>query len=48
MVWLVCDNTNLDAYFCAELVKKFYLGIDAMTINQDLYQFLVYLDHGAS
>ena len=43
---LVYDNTDLDAYYCPKLVKKFYLEIDAMIINLDLNQFLVHLDHG--
>ena len=25
---LVYDNTDLDAFYCPELVKKFYFGID--------------------
>ena len=29
---LVYDNTNLDAYYCPDLVKKIYLGIDVATI----------------
>ena len=43
---LVYDNTDLNAYYCPELVKKFYLRIDVMTINLNLNQFLVYLDNG--
>ena len=41
---MVYDNTNLDAYYCSDLVKKFYLGIDAVTIDHD--HFVVHLDHG--
>ena len=40
---LVYDNTNLDAYYCPDLVKKFYLGIDIATIDHD--HFIVHLDH---
>ena len=41
---LVYDNTNLDAYYCPDLVKQFYLGIDVETIDHD--QFVVHFDHG--
>jgi len=41
---LVYDNTNLDAYYCPDLVKKFYLGIDVVTIDHN--HFVVHLDHG--
>jgi len=40
---LVYHNTNLDAYYCPDLVKKFYLGIDVATIDHD--HFVVHLDH---
>ena len=43
---LVYDNKDLNAYYCPELVKKFYLRIDATAINLDLNQFLIHLDHG--
>ena len=43
---LIYNNTDLDAYYCPELVKKFYFGTDVTTINLDLNQFLVHLDHG--
>ena len=41
---LVYVNTDLDAYYCPDLVKKFYLGIDVVTIDHD--HFVVHLDHG--
>ena len=42
---LVYDNTDLDTYYCPDLVTKFYLGIDVATIDHD--QFVIHLDHGA-
>ena len=41
---MVYDNTNLDAYYCPDLVKKIYLGIDVATIDHDY--FVVHLNHG--
>ena len=41
---LVYDNTDLDAYYCPDLVKQFYLGIDVETIDHD--QFVVHFAHG--
>ena len=43
---LVYDNTNIDAFYCFELVKKFCLGIDITTIYLDHNQSLVHFDHG--
>ena len=40
---MVYDNTNLDAYYCPDLVKKFYLGINVITIDHD--HFVVHLDY---
>ena len=40
------DNIDLDAFYCPELVKKFYLGIDVTIIDLHLNQFLVHFDHG--
>ena len=37
--------TRIKILIYPELVKKFYLRIDAMTINVDLNQFLIHLDH---
>ena len=41
---LVYDNTDLDVYYCPDLVKQFYLGIYVTTINHD--HFVVHLDQG--
>jgi len=41
---LVYVNTDLGAYYCPDLVKKNYLGIDAATIDHD--HFVIHLDHG--
>ena len=41
---LIYDNTVLDAYYCPDLVNKFYLGIYVATIDHD--DFVVHLDHG--
>ena len=41
---LVYDNTTLDAYYCPDLVKQFYVGIDIETIDHD--HFVVHFDHG--
>jgi len=43
---LVYDNSNVDAFYCPDLVKNFYLGIDTTTIDLDHNQFLVHLEHG--
>ena len=40
---LVYDNTDLDAYYCPDLVNKFYVDIDVATVDHD--HFVVYLDH---
>jgi len=43
---LVYDNSDVDTFYCSDLVRKFYLRIDIDFINLDLNQFLVHLDHG--
>jgi len=43
---LVNDNTNLDLFYCLEPVKRFYMGMDASTIDLDLNQFVVHFDSG--
>ena len=45
MVWLVYDNSNVDIFYCQDLVRNFYLGIDTDSINLNLNQFIVHLDH---
>jgi len=42
----VYDNSDVDTFYCPDLVRKFYLGIDTDSINPDLNQFIVHLDHG--
>ena len=32
---LVYNNIDLDTYYCLDLVKKFHLGIDVATIDQN-------------
>ena len=43
---LVYDNSDGDTFYCPDLVRSFYLGIDNASINQSLNQFTVHLDHG--
>ena len=43
---LVYDNSEFDAYYCPELVKKFYICIDTATIDLDHHQFNVHFDTG--
>ena len=43
---LVYDNSAVDIFYCPDLVRKYYLGIDTDSINLDLNQFIVHLDHG--
>ena len=40
------DNSEFDAYYCPELVKKFYTCIDTATIDLDHHQFIVHFDTG--
>jgi len=42
----VYDNSDGDTFYCPDLVRSFYLGIDTASINQALNQFTVHLDHG--
>ena len=41
---LVYDNITVEAYYCQDLVKQFYLGIDIATIDHN--HFVVHLGHG--
>ena len=43
---LVYDNTDVDVFYCPDLVKKIYT--DTITINLEHNQFLVHLDHATS
>jgi len=43
---LVFDNSEFDAYYYPELVKKFYTCIDSVTIDLDHHQFTVHFDTG--
>ena len=43
---LVYDNSEFDAYYCPELVKKFYTCIDTVTIDFNHHQFTVHFDTG--
>ena len=43
---LVYDNSDGDTFYCPNLVRKFYLGIDTDSINLDLNQIIVHLDYG--
>ena len=36
----------MDSFYCPELIKQFYTGIDASTIDQILNQFVVHFDTG--
>ena len=38
---LVYDNSDGDTFYCPDLVRSFYLGIDTASINQALNQFTV-------
>ena len=42
----VYDNSDGDNFYCPNLVRKFYLGIDIDSINLDFNQFIIHLDHG--
>ena len=39
------DNSDADIFYCPDLVRKFYLGIDTNSINLDLNQFIIHLNH---
>jgi len=41
---LVYDNTNVDVFYCPDLVRKFYTGIDTIFIDLNQNQFLVHLE----
>jgi len=43
---LVYENSDGDTFYCPDLVRKFYLGIDTDSIKLDLNQFIVHLYHG--
>ena len=45
---LAYDNSEFDAYYCPEIVKKFYTCIDTATIDVDHHQFTVHFDTGIS
>jgi len=42
----VYDNSDVETFYCPDLVRKFYLGMDTNSINLDLNQFIIHLDHG--
>ena len=39
-------TSDVDTFYCPDLVRKFYLAIDTDPINLDLNQFIVHLDRG--
>ena len=43
---LVYENTEVDVYYCPDLVKKFYMNIDPSMINLDQNHFIVHLGSG--
>jgi len=43
---LVYDNSVYEAYYCPELVKKFYSYIDTTTRDLDNHQFTVHFETG--
>jgi len=43
---LVYNNSEFDAYYCPELVKKFYTCINTATIDLDHHQFTVHFNTG--
>jgi len=43
---LVYENSDGATFYCPDLVRKFYLGINTDSINLDLNQFIVHLNHG--
>ena len=45
---LVYDNSEFEAYYCPELVKRFYTCIYTTTIDLDDHQFTVHFDTGTS
>jgi len=46
LVDFVYDNTVLDSFYCPELIKQFYTGIDASTIDLIFNQFVVHFNTG--
>ena len=40
------ENTDVDVYYCPDLVKKFFISIDPSTINLDQNCFVVHLESG--
>ena len=42
------DNSDCDAFYCPELVKRFYIGIDIFTLDLDRSRFMVHFDCGGS
>jgi len=45
---LVYDNSDYDVFYCPELIKSFYMGIDTFTLDVDHNQFMVHFDSGIS
>jgi len=43
---LVYDNTDVDMFYCPDLVRKFYTDIDTTSVDLNRNQFLVHLDSG--